>query len=63
MAPMLSGRVAPAGALVLSGVLARQADDVIAAYAPYITLSVWAERDGWIALAGRLAAPEASGAR
>jgi ribosomal protein L11 methyltransferase len=63
MAPMLSGRVAPAGALVLSGVLARQADDVIAAYAPYITLSTWAERDGWIALAGRLAAPEASGAR
>lgn len=53
MAPMLSGRVAAQGALVLSGVLARQADEVIAAYAPYIALSVWAERDGWVALAGR----------
>ncbi len=56
MAPMLCGRVADGGALVLSGVLARQADEVIAAYAPRIRLSVWAERDGWVALAGRLGA-------
>ncbi len=54
MAPMLCGRVRPGGALVLSGVLARQADEVIAAYAPRIRLAVWAERDGWVALAGRL---------
>lgn len=54
MAPMLAGRVAAGGALVLSGVLARQADEVAAAYAPYIALSVWAERDGWVALSGRL---------
>ena len=54
MAPMLSGRVAPAGTLVLSGILARQADEVVAAYAPFIELSVWAERDGWVALAGWL---------
>ena len=53
MAPMLCGRVAPGGALVLSGVLARQADEIIASYAPRMTLSVWAERDGWVALAGR----------
>jgi ribosomal protein L11 methyltransferase len=53
MAPMLSGRVSAQGALILSGVLARQADEVIAAYAPFIGLSVWAERDGWVALAGR----------
>jgi ribosomal protein L11 methyltransferase len=56
MAPMLSGRVAAGGALVLSGVLARQAEEVIKAYAPHIALSVWAERDGWVALAGQLAA-------
>ena len=54
MAPMLSHRIAAGGALVLSGVLERQADEVIAAYAPFIALSVWAERDGWVALAGRL---------
>jgi ribosomal protein L11 methyltransferase len=52
MAPMLSGRVAPGGAMVLSGVLARQADEVIASYAAHIKLSVWAEREGWVALAG-----------
>jgi ribosomal protein L11 methyltransferase len=53
MAPMLSGHVAPGGYLVLSGVLARQADEVAAAYAPTIKLAVWAERDGWVALAGQ----------
>ncbi len=51
---MLSGRIAPAGMLVLSGILARQADEVAAAYAPFIKLKVWAERDGWVALAGSL---------
>jgi ribosomal protein L11 methyltransferase len=54
MAPMLSGRVAPGGALILSGVLARQAEEVAEAYAPFIKLGVWAELDGWVALHGRL---------
>ncbi|MES2261442.1 MAG: 50S ribosomal protein L11 methyltransferase [Pseudomonadota bacterium] len=54
MAPMLSGRVADGGALILSGVLARQADEVAEAYAPFIKLGVWAELDGWVALHGRL---------
>lgn len=56
MAPLLSGRVAPGGALVLSGVLARQAQEVAAAYAPFIQLSVWAEHEGWVALAGHMPA-------
>lgn len=55
MAPMLAGRIAAGGALVLSGVLERQADEVAAAYSPFISLAVWAERDGWVVLAGRLA--------
>ena len=54
MAPMLSGRVAPGGFLTLSGVLARQAEEVAAAYAPFIKLGVWAEQDGWVALHGQL---------
>jgi ribosomal protein L11 methyltransferase len=54
MAPMLSGRVAKGGALILSGVLARQAEEVAAAYAPFIALTVWQEREGWVALHGRL---------
>ncbi len=63
MAPMLSGRVAPGGTLTLSGVLARQADEVAAAYAPFIKLGVWAEQDGWVALHGVLGATEAPAAR
>jgi ribosomal protein L11 methyltransferase len=53
MAPMLSSRVAPGGTLVLSGILLRQASEVAAAYAPFLTMTVWAEHDGWVALAGR----------
>ncbi|HJV73118.1 MAG TPA: 50S ribosomal protein L11 methyltransferase [Noviherbaspirillum sp.] len=58
MAPMLSSRVAPGGMLVLSGILSRQADEVAAAYAPFIRMSVWAEHDGWVALAGQLPAAQ-----
>lgn len=61
LAPMLAGRVAPGGALVLSGVLERQADEVAAAYAPFLELTVWGGREGWVALAGRAnAAPAAA---
>jgi ribosomal protein L11 methyltransferase len=63
MAPMLSGRVAPGGALILSGVLARQAEEVAAAYAPFIKLGVWAEQDGWVALHGRLGSDTVAPAR
>lgn len=52
MATMLCARLSPGGALVLSGVLAYQADAVIAAYLPFLELTVWAEREGWVALAG-----------
>ena len=44
LAPMLAGRVAPGGQLVLSGVLERQAEEVAAAYAPWIAMSVWRAR-------------------
>ena len=63
MAPMLSGRVADGGALILSGVLARQAEEVAAAYAPFIKLGVWAEQDGWVALHGRLGSDTVPAAR
>ena len=55
MAPMLSSRVAPGGNLVLSGVLERQADDVIAAYQPWLALEVWRSDEGWVCLHGRAA--------
>lgn len=53
LAPMLSGRVLPGGQLVLSGVLARQAEEVAAAYAPWLEMTVWQEREGWVCLHGR----------
>jgi len=53
LAPMLAGRVGAGGRLVLSGVLARQADEVAAAYRPWLALSVWREREGWVCLAGQ----------
>ncbi len=52
MASMLSSKVKPGGRLTLSGVLARQADEVAAAYAPWITMGVWRELDGWVCLTG-----------
>jgi ribosomal protein L11 methyltransferase len=53
LAPLISARVAPGGRLALSGVLASQADQVIAAYAPYISLTAGAMLDGWVRLEGR----------
>ena len=52
LAPLLAARVAPGGRLALSGVLEAQAGDVIAAYAPYIALTVGATSDGWVRLQG-----------
>ena len=52
LAPMLSGRVRSGGSLVLSGVLERQAQEVAQAYAPWLPLTVWQARDGWVCLAG-----------
>jgi ribosomal protein L11 methyltransferase len=48
LAPLLCSYVAPAGALVLAGILERQADELKAAYAPWIQLEVADSEDGWI---------------
>ena len=53
LAPLLVGRLAPGGRIALSGVLAAQAELVIAAYAPLIALRVGAEQDGWVRLEGQ----------
>lgn len=53
MAALLCGRIAPGGHLVLSGILEWQADEMIQAYAPWISLQVWQARDGWVCLHGR----------
>jgi ribosomal protein L11 methyltransferase len=52
MASMLAAKVKPGGKIALSGVLARQADEVAAVYAKWIDISVWREHEGWVCLAG-----------
>ena len=48
LAPLLAGHVAPGGHLVLAGILDRQADELKAAYAPWLALTVSDAEDGWI---------------
>ena len=52
LAPLLCARVAPDGHLVLAGILERQANELVAAYAPYLRLAVSAQQDGWILMTG-----------
>lgn len=52
MAPLLSGRVAPGGRIALSGILETQAQQVIDAYAPWLSLRVGATHEGWVRLEG-----------
>jgi ribosomal protein L11 methyltransferase len=52
LAPAIAGHVRPGGQLALSGILAEQADELIAIYAPYLPLSVADTREGWVCLAG-----------
>jgi ribosomal protein L11 methyltransferase len=62
LAPMLLARVSPGGALVLSGILQRQADELIATYAQAgdaLPLRVWASDEGWVCLAGHRGVPAA----
>lgn len=48
LAPLLWSRVAPGGALVLAGILERQADELKTAYAPYCQLNISDTEEGWI---------------
>jgi ribosomal protein L11 methyltransferase len=48
LAPLLCARVAQGGSLVLAGILERQAEELVQAYAPYCSLVVSDAEDGWI---------------
>jgi len=54
LAPLLCAHVAKGGHLVLAGILARQADELKAAYAPWCTLEVTDSDDGWILMTALL---------
>ena len=53
LAPALASRARGRGALVLAGMLERQADEVAQAYRPWFDIGPAAEREGWALLAGR----------
>ena len=56
LAPLLCSYVASGGSLVLAGILERQADELKAAYAPWIQLEVADSEDGWILMTAQSAA-------
>ncbi|MBR6975835.1 MAG: 50S ribosomal protein L11 methyltransferase [Ottowia sp.] len=58
LAPLLCAHVAAGGALVLAGVLARQVEELQQAYAPYVSLQVADEEDGWALLVAQRAGGE-----
>jgi len=55
LAPLLCAHVAAGGALVLAGILERQAEELQQAYSPWIALEVSDALDGWILMTGRKA--------
>jgi ribosomal protein L11 methyltransferase len=55
LAPLLCGHLAPGAPLVLAGILSRQTDELKQAYAPWLTLEVSDEQDGWVLLTGTAA--------
>ncbi len=55
LAPLLCAHVAPAGHLVLAGILQRQVDELCSAYAPWLALAVEAREDDWVLMVGRAA--------
>jgi len=53
LAPQLATLVKPGGLLALSGILAEQAEDILAAYRADFELDPVAEREGWIRVSGK----------
>ena len=54
LAPLLCSHVANGGNLVLAVILARQADELKNAYAPYCRLQIQDEEEGWILMTAKL---------
>ena len=52
LAPLLCGHLPPGGRLVLAGILERQADELKAAYAPWLELQISDAQEGWILMSG-----------
>jgi len=53
LAPLLCAHVEAGGDLVLAGILERQAEELKAAYSPWLSLAVTDTEDGWILMTAR----------
>ncbi len=53
LAPLLCDHVDTHGALVLAGILERQAEELRVAYAPYVDLQVSDSEEGWVLMTAR----------
>lgn len=56
LAPLLCSHLAPGASVVLAGILSRQTAELQAAYAPWVSLAVADEQEGWVLLTGTLPA-------
>jgi len=54
LAPLLAGHLASGAWLVLAGILERQAEEMRAAYAPWLQLAVTDTEEDWILMCGQL---------
>jgi len=52
LAPELAGRVAAGGHIILTGILAEQAEAVMTAYRPWFGFAAPVRREEWVLLAG-----------
>jgi ribosomal protein L11 methyltransferase len=50
--PLLSARVRPGGRIALSGILAEQAEEILAIYGRDFDMRLWREEEGWVCLEG-----------
>ena len=57
--PLLAARVKPGGRIVLSGILAGQAEEVMALYSQAFRMRLWREAEGWVCLEGQHLTPDA----
>ena len=53
LAPALSARLKPGASLVLAGLLAEQAEELIGIYSPWLAIQVTDTQEGWSLLVGR----------
>ena len=54
LAPALTSRLKPGASLVLAGLLAEQAEELIGIYQPWLKMSVQDTQEGWSLLVGKL---------